>query len=174
MNKDVLALAVVLISWAVLWGVCLFKQFPSSIAQTSSVFLLKSPAFYSLNVPPFFSSVLHGQLSWFGNSAEVSAATEMHQTLMISLDDIWKSVSQSGTLWIVFPLRWGKKTTLQPIHKSKSLEFLHQQYILNIKDLACLNISRMHNLPPDILCSPSLGNRTTEIQSQVYLHRETC
>lgn len=28
--------------------------------------------------------------------------------------------------------------------------------------------------PPDTLCSRSLGSRTTEIQSQGYLHRETC
>lgn len=39
-----------------------------------------------------FPPVLHGQLSWFGNGApQFSAATEMLQTLMISLDDIWKS-----------------------------------------------------------------------------------
>lgn len=107
MNKDVLALAGVLISWAVLWVYFAFLNHfhPAQHRQVQfSCWNLLQQFIPWIYLP--FSPVLHGQLSWFGNGApQLSAATEMLQTLMISLDEVWKSVlSHSLVLCELFSL----------------------------------------------------------------------
>lgn len=124
MNKDVLALAVVLISWAISWVFCLFKPFPPSIAQTGSVSLLKSPpAFYSLHVPPFFSpcsmaSCLDFQMMLL-NVVLPQRSSKPLLFLWMTSENLSHTVPcELCSLW--------KKPALQPIHKSKSLGFPHQ------------------------------------------------